>query len=86
MREPRVVRVLIPLALLAILTEYFAYSMPNGAPMQACSTLIPQHPDTSPQECGNNSCDSLFQLSFFLIDPEPVALGNTYRCGSNHTG
>lgn len=69
-------------AVLAAMTEYGAYSYPDGAPMEACSTLTPQHGD-APTPC--DGC--LFSLRLTEIDSSPVneAMAHLYQCGRRHT-
>ena len=75
------------LAAVILSYEYVGYSLPDGAPEQACSTLIPDHPTHEPRECDINDCSSLFVLRMLEIDSEPVKPEIvTYRCGASHTG
>ena len=69
-------------AVLAAVTKYGVYSYPDGAPMEACSTLTPQH-GAEPTPC--DGC--LFTLRLTEIDSSPVdeAMAHLYQCGRRHT-
>lgn len=56
-------------------------ALPTGAPVDACSTLTPQHGGVSATECG---VDCPFSLNLVAIDDVPVT-SNEYRCGAQHT-
>ena len=72
--------------LLHIATHFAVHGNPDGAPIEACSTLTPQH-GASPQYCG---VDCPFTLTLQEIDSVPATVGASevplYACGSQHTG
>ena len=72
------------LALLAIALRFVVHGNPDGAPIEACSTLTPQH-GANPRDCG---VDCPFTLTLEEIDSAPVTVGNNqlpmYVCGSQH--
>ena len=71
-------------ALVAVSVFGVANCRPDGAPVEACSTLTPQH-EVAPLPC--NGCG--FNLTVRPVPQEPgngVDPSLTYRCGENHTG
>ena len=72
--------------LLVIATRFVAHGNPNGAPIEACSTLTPQH-GANPQDCG---VECPFTLTLQEIDSVPVTAVDSqlpmYTCGSQHKG
>ena len=74
---------IVSLLYFTVATNYIAYGLPSGAPQEACVTLTPQHPGTTPRECPPESCP--FALFLSEIDNDEVSPDTGYRCGANHT-
>ena len=73
--------------LLLIVAARLAHGNPDGAPIEACSTLTPQHESASELVCG---ADCPFRLTLQAIDSIQVMLDDgqlpMYSCDSEHTG
>ena len=79
-------KMVFPVVLLVIATRFVAHGNPDGAPIEACSTLTPQH-GANPQDCG---VECPFTLTLQEIDSVPVTAVDSqlpmYTCGSQHKG
>ena len=72
-----------------------AYARPEGAPLEACSTLTPQH-GVPPQPCeyfgsagkgagGSTVGNCPFTLRLAAVDSSQMQMATRYRCSRQHT-